>query len=274
MRTSGKLGGSKSESGEGSLSFTDTKMPLLISKQNTAIAVHARRHKERDVSHMERDVGHTEIDMSHKRESHRESDVSLNSSMKKLKSVAAVIQLKNSNRGNEADGLNNKSRLEDAKQKNHIERWLKSQLGVQGSCAHFLEAHLADKCQSRSAAEKKFRWDIFHFILYSLFLILYSISACGTNMRGMLLARNMLESEIGKFDGVQHIGKCCIVHAVIANDDIWAADVYGYLETVIIPIVTDGGARFDKDKLRRATAFDFAGPRRFTQAHSQPPATL
>jgi hypothetical protein len=224
---------------------------------------------------MESDVGHTEIDMSHTRESHRESGVRLNSSMKKLKNVAAVIQLKNSNRDNEADGLKNRNVLEVAKQKNHIESWLKSQLGVQGSCANFLEAHLADKCQSRSAAEKKFRWDIFHFVVYSLFLILYSISACGTNMRGMLLARNMLEAEIGKFDDVQHIGKCCIVQAVIANDDIWAyllaADVYGYLETVIIPIVTDGG---DQVELHRATVFVCADPRRSTQAHSQPPATL
>ena len=144
--------------------------------------------------------------------------------MKKLKSVAAVMKgsklgesedlslnKKSQNNTNrvikDGDGHTNKNVLDVAKQKNHVENWLKSQLGVQGSCSQFLEAHLADKCQSRSVAEKKFRWDFFHFIVYSLVLVLYSLSACGTNMRGKLLARNMLEAEIGKFDDVQHIGK-------------------------------------------------------------------
>jgi hypothetical protein len=146
---------------------------------------------------------------------------------------------------NNGDGFKNRNGLDSIRQKNHVESWLKSQLGVQGSCATFLEAHLADKCQSRSEAEKKFRWDIFHFIVYSLFLILYSFSACGTDMRGKLLARNLLEGEIGKFDDVQHIGKSLSVQAVIAMVDFritsFAADVYGFLETVIIPIVTEGG---------------------------------
>ena len=163
---------------------------------------------------------------------HRERDVSLNSSMKKLKSVTAVMNVSSkvtigaeldehtSNVMNSGDGHKNRSGLDVAKQKNHVESWLKSQLGVQGSCAQFLEAHLADKCQSRSVAEKKFRWDFFHFVVYSMFLILYSFSACGTNMRGILLARNMLEGEIGKFDDVQHIGKSCIMQPVIAKDDL------------------------------------------------------
>jgi hypothetical protein len=152
--------------------------------------------------------------------------------MKKLKSVTALMNVSSkvtigaeldehtSNVMNSGDGHKNRSGLDVAKQKNHVESWLKSQLGVQGSCAQFLEAHLADKCQSRSVAEKKFRWDFFHFVVYSMFLVLYSFSACGTNMRGILLARNMLEGEVGKFDDVQHIGKSCIMQPVIAKDDL------------------------------------------------------
>jgi hypothetical protein len=153
-------------------------MPALISKQNAA-AIQARKFKEN-------------------------ANPSITSSMKKLKSVAAVVQL--GKQKNEEGAHDKKSKLDITSKKNHVESWLKSQLGVQGSCTQFLEAHLAEKCQSRSVAEKKFRWDISHFVVYSLFLVLYSFSACGTNMRAKLLARNMLEAEIGNFDSVQHIG--------------------------------------------------------------------
>lgn len=146
----------------------------------------------------------------------RESNASINSSMKKMKSVAAVIGKLKTEEGTggskDENGHTKKSGLDTARKKNHVESWLKSQLGVQGSCTQFLEAHLAEKCQSRSVAEKKFRWDITHFVVYSLFLVLYSFSACGTNMKGKLIARNLLEAEIGSFDDVQHIGKAIAVY--------------------------------------------------------------
>ena len=88
-----------------------------------------------------------------------------------------------------------------------VELWLKSELGVKGSCKDFVEAHLAEKCQNRSAAEKKFKWDMSMFIIYSIFLILYSFSACSTNTKGKYQVRSMLESEIGFFDEVQETGE-------------------------------------------------------------------
>ncbi len=93
------------------------------------------------------------------------------------------------------------------KPKSSVERWLKSKLGLKGSCTDLVEAHLTEKIQNRSAAEKKFKWDIAMFIIYLLFLILYSISACSTNMRGKLQVRSMLEDEIGFFDDVQEVGR-------------------------------------------------------------------
>ncbi len=90
--------------------------------------------------------------------------------------------------------------------RDNVENWLKSQIGVQGSCKEFVEAHIAEKCQNRSDADKRFKWDFFMFTTYLLFLILYSFSACSTNMRGKLIARNLLETEIGNFDAVQVIG--------------------------------------------------------------------
>jgi hypothetical protein len=94
-----------------------------------------------------------------------------------------------------------------ASAKDNVENWLKSQIGVQGSCKEFVEAHIAERCQNRKEADKRFRWDIFMFTTYSLFLLLYSFSACGTNMKGKLIARNLLQPEIGNFDDVQVIGK-------------------------------------------------------------------
>ena len=88
----------------------------------------------------------------------------------------------------------------------NVENWLKSQIGLQGSCKDFVEAHIAEKCQNRSDADKRFKWDFFMFTTYSLFLLLYSLSACSIDMRGKLLARNLLEAEIGNFNDVQVIG--------------------------------------------------------------------
>ncbi len=88
-----------------------------------------------------------------------------------------------------------------------VESWLRSELGVKGSSKDFVEKHLTEKCQNRSAAEKKFKWDLSMFTIYSLFLVLYSISACSTNMTGKLQVRSMIEDEIGFFDDVKEIGE-------------------------------------------------------------------
>jgi hypothetical protein len=94
-----------------------------------------------------------------------------------------------------------------------VESWLKSELRMKGSCKDLVEAHLTEKCKTRSAAEKKFRWDISMFIIYFFFLVLYSISACGNNMRGKLQARSTLEEEIGFFDDVHEIGGPSLLHS-------------------------------------------------------------
>jgi hypothetical protein len=179
------------------------------------------------------------------------------------KRVGAVMQV--SNNSSTTDGLN-PSKNESVKRniqstkdgdghgrsfdittpKNKVENWLKSQLGVQGSCTQFVEAYLAEKRQSRSLAEKKFKWDVSIFVVYSLFLVLYSFSACGTNMKGKFQARNLLEAEIGNFENVKHIGRRSshLVRfcKIFILGYVFAADVYGFLETVIIPVVTEGGA--------------------------------
>jgi hypothetical protein len=102
--------------------------------------------------------------------------------------------------------------------KENVENWLKSQIGVHGSCKDFIEAHIAEKCQNRSDADRRFKWDFFMFTTYSCFLLLYSFSACNTDMKGKLIARNLLEAEIGNFDDVQVIGerffKSSICHLV------------------------------------------------------------
>ncbi len=127
----------------------------------------------------------------------------------------------------------------------NVENWLKSQIGVQGSCKDFVEAHIAEKCQNRSDAGKRFKWDFFMFTTYSLFLILYSFSACSTNMKGKLIARNLLEAEIGNFDDVQVIGEFAfdlhLGQSIIFPLFFFLGDVYDFLETTTIPMVSEGG---------------------------------
>ena len=91
--------------------------------------------------------------------------------------------------------------------KQSVESWLNSQLGLEGSCKPMIEAHLAEKCHGRSVAEKKFKWDIFLLIIYSLFLVFYSASACSSNALGKLQVRSVLEPQIGNFQSVQSIGE-------------------------------------------------------------------
>ena len=92
-------------------------------------------------------------------------------------------------------------------QQQPVESWLKSQLGLEGSCKPMIEAHLAEKCQGRSIAEKKFKWDIFLLIIYSLFLVFYSASACSSNALGKFQVRSVLEPQIGNLQSVQSIGE-------------------------------------------------------------------
>ena len=101
-----------------------------------------------------------------------------------------------------------RGRLEIARTpQERVENWLRAQIGVQGSCKDFIEAHIAEKCQNRSDADRRLRWDFFMFMTYLLFLLLYSLTACSTNMMGKLNARNLIEAEVGNFDGVKALGE-------------------------------------------------------------------
>jgi hypothetical protein len=121
---------------------------------------------------------------------------------------AAVIRVKNRLKQNAelaAQARREKQKSGESALEN-VENWLKGQIGVHGSCKDFVEAHIAEKCQNRSDADRRFKWDFFMFITYSLFLLLYSYSACSTNMKGKLITRNLLKPEVGNFDDVQVIG--------------------------------------------------------------------
>jgi hypothetical protein len=92
-----------------------------------------------------------------------------------------------------------------------VESWLNSQLGLEGSCKPIVEAHLAEKCHDRSLAEKKFKWDIFLLVTYTLFLVFYSAGACSSNAVGKFQVRSVLEPQIGSFQFVQSIGEILIL---------------------------------------------------------------
>jgi hypothetical protein len=96
--------------------------------------------------------------------------------------------------------------LEIEAKQNSVESWLRSQLGLEGSCKTIIEAHLVDKFHSRSVAEKKIRWDMAVFVLYMFFLIFYSIAACGTETKGKQMVRTLIEPAVGDFSSVKAIG--------------------------------------------------------------------
>ena len=100
-----------------------------------------------------------------------------------------------------------KMNRENKPQYQSVESWLSSQLGLEGSCKPMIEAHLAEKCQGRSLAEKKFKWDIFLLVIYTLFLVFYSAGACSSNTLGKFQVRSVLEPQIGNFQSVQSIGE-------------------------------------------------------------------
>jgi hypothetical protein len=146
-------------------------------------------------------------------------------------------------------------------QKQSVESWLNSHLGVQGSCKPIIEAHLAERCQGRSEAERKFKWDIFLLLIYLFFLIFYSISACNSDGGNKLQVRKLLEPKVGNFQGVQSIGTILIIPATCHFELFekskhlqsslhgkyltfalrFSADIYSFLEDVIIPSVSEGG---------------------------------
>lgn len=87
-----------------------------------------------------------------------------------------------------------------------VESWLKNELGLEGSCKPMIEAHLAEKCHGRTLAEKKFKWDIFLLIIYTLFLVFYSVGACSSNSLGKFQVRTVLEPLIQNYQSVQSMG--------------------------------------------------------------------
>ena len=141
---------------------------------------------------------------------------------------AAVIRVKNRLKQNAA--LAAQARQANVKvggsALENVENWLKLQIGVQGSCKDFVEAHIAEKCQNRSDADRVFKWDFFMFITYSLFLLLYSYSACSTNMKGKLITRNLLQPEVGNFDDVQVIGNYVVCSIRFAPSSKYKSALY------------------------------------------------
>jgi hypothetical protein len=92
--------------------------------------------------------------------------------------------------------------------KSSVENWLKSQLGLEGSCKTIIEAHLIDKFHSRSLVEKRIRWEIGIFITYMLFLVFYSFAACGLGQEKIVhgtSAANDCKSQL------RWVDVCCIL---------------------------------------------------------------
>ncbi len=69
-----------------------------------------------------------------------------------------------------------------------------------------IEAHMTEKCQTRKMAEKKFKRDIRNLTLYSVFLIMYSISASSTDSKTILNVRQLVEPVVFNFASVVRVG--------------------------------------------------------------------
>ena len=160
--------------------------------------------------------------------------------------TARALRLKESNSGIDMQqGQNQPEPLEIEAKKNSVETWLRSQLSLEGSCKTMIEAHLMDKFRSRSVAEKKIRWDMAIFIVYMFFLLFYSIAACGTETKGKQLVRTLIEPAVGDLSSVKTIGlKIFCSNRSPRSRDMFclvAGDIYTFLETVTVPMTTDGG---------------------------------
>jgi hypothetical protein len=121
------------------------------------------------------------------------------------------------------------SELKDAKnvQKGQdiIKTWLSSILGLdKAATQQIVEAHMKEKCLTKSEAERKFKADIRMMLIYTAFIVLFSYSAT-TSGTETLNVRNMIQPQItGPFSNI-----------------LSTADMYTYLEAFIIPAVTSGG---------------------------------
>ena len=106
-----------------------------------------------------------------------------------------------------------------------IKSWLSNALGLDESVAqNVVEAHIKERCQTKTEAEKKFKSDIWRMVVYTIFIVLFSISA-STSGQEILNVRNLVQPQItNPFSSVAAI-----------------SDVYSYLETTIIPAVSSGG---------------------------------
>ncbi len=69
-----------------------------------------------------------------------------------------------------------------------------------------IEAHMAEKCHTRKMAEKTFKLDIRNLALYSVFLVLFSISASSTDSKTTLNVRKLVEPVVFNFGSVVSIG--------------------------------------------------------------------
>jgi hypothetical protein len=105
-----------------------------------------------------------------------------------------------------------------------LKNWLSGVLGMDESAAkNALEAHIKERCETKSEAERKFKSDIWRFVVYTAFIVLFSISA-STSGQEILNVRNLVQPKITDFSSIAAV-----------------TDIYTYLETVIIPAVSSGG---------------------------------
>ena len=114
---------------------------------------------------------------------------------------------------------------DNVKNQKTIRNWLSSALRMDESAAEgVVQAHIKERCVSKNKAEKKFKTDVVNMIVYSLFIVLFSLNASSTNELEILNVRNMVEPVINNFSYVAGID-----------------DIYTYLDTVVIPAVSSGG---------------------------------
>ena len=98
-----------------------------------------------------------------------------------------------------------------ALQTQKIEKWLSNELHLNMSdIKPAIEAHMTEKCNMRRRAEKKFKIDSRNLVIYTAFLVIFSISASSTDNTSILNVRNTVTPAITNFSSVNYAGELII----------------------------------------------------------------
>ena len=96
---------------------------------------------------------------------------------------------------------------EEVRKSNAIQKQLSEALNIDISeIKPTIEAHMTEKCLSRKMAEKTFKRDIRNLTMYSVFLILFSISASSTDSKTILNVRQLVEPAVFNFASIVRTG--------------------------------------------------------------------